>query len=251
MLRLEGSSVFYAGLKPALLRHIPYSGTRIMVFEQLRDVSRVEGGGSHAAGGEILGKMASGMVAGAAGQLVAVPADLVKVRMQSEVRNAAGRGREPARYSEGVLSAFSEIVAKEGGVRGLWRGALPAVQRAALVNLGELATYDLAKSRIVESGFLGGPAQLQVHLASAACSGLAAGLVSTPADVVKTRLMRQDQSAPLYRGPVDCLLKSLRAEGLRGLYKGFLPTWARLGPWQMAFWVTYEQLCVWSGAGAF
>ena len=26
------------------------------------------------------------------------------------------------------------------------------------------------------------------------------------------------------------------------MYKGFLPTWARLAPWQLAFWTSYEQI---------
>ena len=33
-------------------------------------------------------------------------------------------------------------VLKEGGVRALWKGAVPNMQRAALVNLGDLTTYD-------------------------------------------------------------------------------------------------------------
>lgn len=40
-----------------------------------------------------------------------------------------------------MVDALSKIVAQDG-VDGLWRGGGPAVQRAALVNLGELATYD-------------------------------------------------------------------------------------------------------------
>lgn len=43
---------------------------------------------------------------------------------------------------QGMVHAALTISSKEGGVAGLWRGAVPAVQRAALVNLGELATYD-------------------------------------------------------------------------------------------------------------
>lgn len=35
----------------------------------------------------------------------------------------------------GVIHAFVKI-AKEGGIRGLWAGWVPNVQRAALVNLG-------------------------------------------------------------------------------------------------------------------
>lgn len=44
---------------------------------------------------------------------------------------------------QGVAQALRVIVQQEG-VAGLWRGSLPAIQRAALVNLGELTTYDQA-----------------------------------------------------------------------------------------------------------
>jgi len=40
------------------------------------------------------------------------------------------------------------------------------------------------------------------------------------ADVIKTRLMNQDAADPLYRGMADCFVRTLRAEGWRGLYKG-------------------------------
>jgi solute carrier family 25 uncoupling protein 27 len=55
-------------------------------------------------------------------------------------------------------------------------------------------------------------------------------------------MMNQDPRNPTYRGSVDCLVRTLRSEGWRGLYKGFLPTWARLAPWQLAFWTSYEQI---------
>jgi solute carrier family 25 uncoupling protein 27 len=41
---------------------------------------------------------------------------------------------------------------------------------------------------------------------------------------------------------VDCLLQTSRKEGVLALYKGFLLTWSRLGPWQLTFWVSYEQM---------
>ncbi len=55
---------------------------------------------------------------------------------------------EPPRVN-GSLDAFRKIVA-EGGVLGLWRGCWPNVQRAALVNLGDLTTYDFIKGKILE-----------------------------------------------------------------------------------------------------
>lgn len=51
-----------------------------------------------------------------------------------------------------VLSAshaFKKILS-ESGIRGLWKGSIPNVQRAALVNLGDLTTYDTAKQVIMQ-----------------------------------------------------------------------------------------------------
>ena len=42
-----------------------------------------------------------------------------------------------------------------------------------------------------------------------------------PFDTVKVRLQTQPQTVPLrYNGPVDCFMQGLRADGLRGLYRG-------------------------------
>ena len=76
-----------------------------------------------------------------------------------------------------------------------------------------------------------------------------ASVVSCPVDVIKTRMMNQQNA--MYKSSLDCLVKSVKAEGVLALYKGFLPTWTRLGPWQFTFWVTYEQLRKISGLGGF
>lgn len=46
--------------------------------------------------------------------------------------------------SRNTWQAFLSV-AQEGGVRALWRGWVPNCQRAALVQLGDLTTYDLVK----------------------------------------------------------------------------------------------------------
>lgn len=46
--------------------------------------------------------------------------------------------------------AFTKILT-ENGVRGLWKGSIPNVQRAALVNLGDLTTYDTTKRIILKN----------------------------------------------------------------------------------------------------
>lgn len=46
----------------------------------------------------------------------------------------------------------------------------------------------------------------------------------------------------VYKGTVDCFLKTYKYEGFLALYKGFLPTWLRMGPWNIIFFITYEHL---------
>lgn len=52
----------------------------------------------------------------------------------------------------------------------------------------------------------------------------------------------QTQTKRLYKGSVDCGIQTVRNEGFAALYKGFIPTWFRMGPWNIIFFITYEQL---------
>lgn len=79
------------------------------------------------------------------------------------------------------------------------------------------------------------------HFVSSFACGLAGALASNPVDVVRTRMMNQKGGA-LYQGTLDCILQTWRSEGFMALYKGFFPNWLRLGPWNIIFFLTYEQL---------
>lgn len=75
---------------------------------------------------------------------MATPTDLVKVRFQAQGKLKPG---EVPRYS-GLFHAFYTI-AKTEGIRGLWTGVVPTVQRAALINAAELSTYDQCKQILI------------------------------------------------------------------------------------------------------
>jgi len=64
-------------------------------------------------------------------------------------------------------------------------------------------------------------------------------LLSTPADVIKTRLMADSKHTMF-----QCAKDIIRNEGFLSLWKGFFPNWFRLAPWQFVFWTTYERLRV-------
>eukprot|EP00992_Anisonema_acinus_P012640 TRINITY_DN8258_c0_g1_i1.p2 TRINITY_DN8258_c0_g1~~TRINITY_DN8258_c0_g1_i1.p2 ORF type:complete len:120 (-),score=41.84 TRINITY_DN8258_c0_g1_i1:52-411(-) len=109
-----------------------------------------------------------------------------------------------------------------------------------LVNLGELASYDSFKQALLRRGL---PDSTLCHFLASVGSGFVSSLCSTPADVVKTRrMMAAAPGTAVPRGALRCGAQILRTEGPRALYKGFFPTWARLGPWQLVFWVSYERL---------
>lgn len=52
---------------------------------------------------------------------------------------------------------------------------------------------------------------------------------------LQTRLMNQSTAlgTHLYTGVLDCLSKTIRREGWSALYKGFVPNYMRLGPWNV------------------
>jgi hypothetical protein len=53
----------------------------------------------------------------------------------------------------GIFSALRQIAQSEG-VKGLYSGVSPTMQRASLVAAAELATYDEIKSRLISKGIM-------------------------------------------------------------------------------------------------
>ena len=68
------------------------------------------------------------------------------------------------------IMSCSRKILLQGGVLGLWRGCWPNVQRAALVNLGDLSTYDSVKSAILDNTGL--EDNYVTHCMASGCAGL-------------------------------------------------------------------------------
>ncbi|KMT07017.1 hypothetical protein BVRB_6g153480 isoform B [Beta vulgaris subsp. vulgaris] len=240
----QGFLGLYQGLSPAIIRHLFYTPIRILCYEQSRNTLFAAQSQSLSLSSKALLGGLSGVIA----QVVASPADLVKVRMQADGRLIC-QGLQP-RYS-GPIDAFSKIIAAEG-FRGLWKGVVPNMQRAFLVNMGELACYDHAKHFVIRNQIAND--NIYAHTLASIMSGLSATTLSCPADVVKTRMMNQAASEDgklMYKNSYDCLVKTVKLEGAKALWKGFFPTWARLGPWQFMFWVSYEKFRQIAGLSSF
>ncbi|XP_060548104.1 brain mitochondrial carrier protein 1 [Pantherophis guttatus] len=225
--REEGILALYSGIAPALLRQASYGTIKIGIYQSLKRlfVHRLEDE-------TLLINVICGVISGVISSALANPTDVLKIRMQAQ----------GSLFQGGMIGSFIDIYQQEG-TRGLWRGVVPTAQRAAIVVGVELPVYDITKKHLILSGVMGDT--ILTHFISSFTCGLAGAVASNPVDVVRTRMMNQRAivgTVELYRGTMDGLLKTWKSEGFFALYKGFWPNWLRLGPWNIIFFITYEQL---------
>lgn len=243
--REEGLRALYSGIWPAVLRQATYGTIKFGTYYTLKKYVSANGWLTDAETGHehVWGNVLCAAAAGGISSAIANPTDVLKVRMQVH-----GKGNQQG----GLVKCFADIYRKEG-VRGLWRGVGPTAQRAIVIASVELPVYDFCKLHLM-SAFGDHVAN---HFISSFVASLGSAVASTPIDVVRTRLMNQQRvslynellTTPgptthirLYAGSLDCLLQTVRNEGVLALYKGFIPTWVRMGPWNVIFFVIYEQL---------
>ncbi|CAG02946.1 unnamed protein product [Tetraodon nigroviridis] len=227
MVRTEGPRSLYSGLVAGLQRQMSFASVRIGLYDSMKQFYTR---GTESAG--IVTRLMAGCTTGAMAVAFAQPTDVVKVRFQAQVRVADG-GR---RYN-GTLDAYKTI-ARDEGVRGLWKGCLPNITRNAIVNCAELVTYDLIKELILKYGLM--TDDLPCHFTAAFGAGFCTTVVASPVDVVKTRFMNSGSGQ--YSSAVNCALTMLRQEGPTAFYKGFMPSFLRLGSWNIVMFVSYEQI---------
>ena len=180
-------------------------------------------------------------IVGGISALVANPTDVVLIRMQSD-------GHWPPRQRHEYRHAGQALldIAHNEGLGRLWRGCGPTVLRASLVTLTQITTYHSTKRFLLKSAPLSwfplGNNDSKLHLTAALASASAASLVTCPVDVVKTRIinMRKAEGGAHYKSSLDCVVQTVRTEGIRGLFKGLLPTFLRLGPHTVILWNVQE-----------
>ncbi|XP_063970108.1 dicarboxylate carrier SLC25A8-like isoform X2 [Lytechinus pictus] len=228
IIRQEGPRGLYNGLIPGLQRQMCFASVRIGLYDSVKAFYADYGGVN------IITRISAGITTGACAVLSAQPTDVVKIRLQAQ-GNAVLNGA-PKRYT-GAINAY-QTIAKEEGVRGLWKGTMPNIVRNSVVNASEVVAYDLIKEAILKRRLL--KDEFPCHFIAAFGAGFVTTCVATPVDVVKTRFM--NSSPGHYRGAMDCASQMFKKEGLTAFYKGFTPQFLRLGSWNIVMFVCYEQL---------
>jgi len=170
----------------------------------------------------------AGSISGIVSIIVGQPFDTVKVRLQidSKYKNA--------------MDCVKQTVSKEG-YRSLYRGMLPPIASAAVVNAVVFAAYNESMLRITDN-FSRKSTYTDIFLA-----GSFAGLIQTsvlcPTEAIKCKLQSQtavNKSEMKYKGVFDCFKKVFQESGFRGIYTGLGATIGREVPAFGVYFSSYE-----------
>jgi len=191
------------------------------------------------AGKDVVIDFVSGSVGAAAGVYVGQPLDTVKVKMQSF----------PELYPN-MTTCFKATLQREGVMRGLYAGTVPALTANIAENSILFAGYGAHQKLIANALDVKNVEDLSVS-ANGAAGFLAAfwsSLALCPTELVKCRLqamresyMNQGKDPPRV-GPYKLTRQILKQEGVPGLFRGLTATFTREMPGYFFFFLSYE-LC--------
>lgn len=226
----EGVKSLYNGLVAGIHRQLCFASVRIGLYDTVKNfyIEKFNSIGYKGSSSHVELRICAGITTGATAVAFAQPTDVVKVRMQAQ-----GTGQK--RYSS-CLEAYRTI-AKQEGIKGLWKGVIPNITRNAIVNAAELVSYDMIKEAILKRDLMSD--NMPCHFVSAFGAGFCTTVVASPVDVVKTRYMNSAKG--VYRGALSCAATMWREGGFLVFYKGFMPSFLRLSTWNIAMFVSFEQ----------
>ncbi|XP_014260933.1 mitochondrial folate transporter/carrier [Cimex lectularius] len=182
--------------------------------------------------------LVAGVTGGVTSTLILHPLDLIKIRF------AVNDGRSAVPQYNGLKGAITTIF-KQEGVRGLYKGVTPNVWGSGSAWGFYFLFYNSIKTW-VQGGNSKTPLGPSMHMLLAAQAGILTLVMTNPVWVVKTRLClqyndAQPKSGRCYAGMVDALTTIYRLEGVRGLYRGFLPGMFGVSHGAIQF-MTYEEM---------
>jgi solute carrier family 25 (adenine nucleotide translocator) protein 4/5/6/31 len=170
---------------------------------------------------QILTDLAIGGISGAITKTAMSPIERVKLLMQTQDSNKDVISGKVQRYT-GIGDCFSRV-RSEQGIAAFWRGNLVNCIRYAPQQGSALAFNDAIKSLFPKYN-------QKTHFwqsfgANLFSGGLAGGIANTicyPFDFARTRLASDVGSGKkTFNGIGDCIMKTVRSQGITGLYRGW------------------------------
>lgn len=227
----SGFPSLYAGLTASLMRQMSYSLVRLGSYEKMKAYLSRDGRASTP------NLFVAACLAGGLGGIAGNPADIILVRMTSDLTRAPDK-----RYAYSNALAGLVSLVKQEGLQGLTRGLGTNTVRAILMNASQVGSYDFFKTQLLLRPIPMIDYQLQdnllLHLIASCFAGTVATTICSPADVIRSRLMASSSDSTFSQ----VLTQSLRKEGIRFLFKGWTPAFVRLAPNTVLLFVFFEYL---------
>lgn len=248
----EGPMALYKGLTAVWMGIVPKMAIRFVSFEQYRETlakltpNNNNKSNSHlnntAANSNPMITFTAGLLSGLTEAiLVVTPAEVCKIRMQSQYHSLTDAHQMQHRKYTNVGQTAITIV-REEGISALYQGLVPTMMRQGCNQAANFSAYNYFKSQVLtrtqqqdllpyQSLLLGG------------ISGSFGPMVNNPLDVVKTRMQKQvihPTKIPKYTGLAQACAVIAKEEGYAALWKGITPRLMRIMPGQAITFMIYE-----------
>ncbi|KAH3680109.1 hypothetical protein WICMUC_000510 [Wickerhamomyces mucosus] len=227
ILKTDGIAGLYSGLSAGILRQCTYSLTRFGVYDYLKANLLTKDQRT-----DIKYLLPISMISGGIGGIVGNPSDIVNIRMQ----NDTGLNFDKRRNYKNAFDGIYRIIKEEGSTK-LFRGLNSNLIRGVLMTSSQVVSYDLIKSFLIKNiGF--NEKSNNLFFTASILSGLMATTICSPIDVLKTRIMNNTKHEPI----ISILQNSIKNEGPLFIFKGWVPSFVRLGPNTIIIFLVVEQL---------
>jgi len=237
--QLEGFTGLYRGLLPQLIGLAPEKAIKITVNNLLRDAFTANDLITGEAKVPFSLEVLSGGCAGACQVLVTNPLEITKIRLQVEGETA--RLLAAAGKSTPAPQSFLTI-ARDLGIVGLYKGSASCLLRDIPFSAIYFPVYTACKEWLMKRDNSTQASASNLMIAGA-MAGVPAAFLTTPADVIKTRLQvvpRDGETA--YAGIRNCTHTIYKQEGLSAFFKGSGLRVIRTSPQFAITLFTYEKL---------
>ncbi|AMD19784.1 HCL367Cp [Eremothecium sinecaudum] len=212
----EGPTRLYKGISSPILMEAPKRATKFACNDEFQKIYK------NLFGVDKLSQplsMLAGASAGCAEAFVVVPFELVKIRLQ-----------DVSSKFKGPIDVVSHIIRKEGPLA-MYNGLESTLWRHAIWNGGYFGVIFQVRQMLPKAETK--MQQTRNDLIAGTIGGTVGSLLSTPFDVVKSRIQNTAVVSGVtrkYNWSCPSLVTIYKEEGFKALYKGFVPKVLRLGP---------------------
>ena len=152
--------------------------------------------------------------------LVTHPIDTIKVRLQLQGELSAG---SPQKY-RGFIRGLYTILSQEG-IKGLYRGVTASLAREGSYSTIRIGLYEPIKNMLKSEGEKTEP--FLKKLLAGGLSGMTGAAIANPTDLIKVRMQAEHKAGQQSHGVISMAIDIFKKEGIKGLYRGVVPTTQR------------------------